>query len=170
VHLLRGETAEAAATAGECPLRDSVPADGVHRRAEAPALRWSDATPNVKRTLRLQQLAKTAGCSGRVERDVLCDAVDGEVDMGTNAAFVTEPAHGLSGLESRVLAALQKLLALCLQAPGVDLIDTGPDPGTGSMALQVHVRNPASRFRLGPFDAIDGIPVRVIVTEADLFA
>ena len=62
--------------------------------------------------------------------------------MGTNAAFVTEPAHGLSGLESRVLAALQKLLALCLQAPGVDLIDTGPDPGTGSMALQVHVRNP----------------------------
>jgi hypothetical protein len=213
VHLLRGETAEAAATAGECPLRDSVPADGVHRRAEAPALRWSDATPNVTRTLRLQQLAKTAGCSGRVERDVLCDAVDGEVDMGTNAAFVTEPAHGwqplpaglsaltrsgptmctqiavpdlqssapavrsappvgdgLSGLESRVLAALQKLLALCLQAPGVDLIDTGPDPGTGSMALQVHVRNAASRFRLGPFEAIDGIPVRVIVTEADLFA
>jgi hypothetical protein len=45
-----------------------------------------------------------------------------------------------------------------------------PDPGTGSTVLQVHVRNPASRFLLGPFEAIDGIPVRVIVTEADLFA
>jgi len=63
-----------------------------------------------------------------------------------------------SGFESRVLAALQKLLAVCLQAPGVDLIDTGPDPGTGSTVLQVHVRNPASQFRLGPFEAIDGIP------------
>jgi hypothetical protein len=73
-------------------------------------------------------------------------------------------------LETRVLAALQKLLALCLQAPEVDLIDTGPDPGTGSTVLQVHVRNLASRFHLGPLDAIDGISVRVIVTEADLFA
>jgi hypothetical protein len=73
-----------------------------------------------------------------------------------------------SGLESRVLAALQKLLALCLQAPEVDLIDTGPGSGSGSTVLQVHVRNPASRFRLGPFEAIDAIPVRVIVTGADL--
>jgi hypothetical protein len=31
-------------------------------------------------------------------------------------------------------------------------------------------RNPASRFRLGPFEDIDGIPVQVIVTEADVFA
>ena len=69
-----------------------------------------------------------------------------------------------------MVAALQKLLALCLRAPEVDLIDSGPDPGTGSTVLQVHVRNPSSRFRLGPFEAIDGIPVRVIVTEADLFA
>ena len=75
-----------------------------------------------------------------------------------------------SGLESRVLVAQQKLLALCLQAPEVDRIDTGPDPGTGSTVLQVHVRNLASRFRLGPLDPIDGIPVRVVVTEADLFA
>jgi formate hydrogenlyase transcriptional activator len=29
-----------------------------------------------------------------VERDVLCDAPDREADMGTNAAFVTDPAHG----------------------------------------------------------------------------
>ena len=94
--------------------------------------------------------------------------------MSTNTAFVTDP--DLSGvmervgsrLESRVLAALQKLLALCLQAPEVDRIDTGPDPGTGSTVLQVHVRNAASRFHLGPFETIDGIPVRVIVTEADL--
>ena len=75
-----------------------------------------------------------------------------------------------SKLESRVLAALQKLLALCLRAPEVDLIDTGPDPDTGSTVLQVHVRNLASRFRLGPLETIDGIPVRVIVTEAGLFA
>jgi hypothetical protein len=75
-----------------------------------------------------------------------------------------------SGLESRVIAALQKLLALCLQAPEVDLIDTGPDAGTASTVLQVHVCNPASRFRLGPFEAIDGIPVRVIVTEGGLDA
>jgi hypothetical protein len=75
-----------------------------------------------------------------------------------------------SRLETRGLAALQKLLALCLQAPEVDLIDMSSDPGTGSTVLQVHVRNPASRFRLGPFEAIDGIPVQVIVTEADLFA
>ena len=47
-----------------------------------------------------------------------------------------------SRVESPVLAALQKLLALCLLAPEVDLIDTGPDPGTGSTVLQVHVRNP----------------------------
>ena len=73
-------------------------------------------------------------------------------------------------IESQVLAALQKLLALCLQAPEVDRIDTGLDPGTGSTVLQVHVRNLASRFHLGPLDAIDGISVRVIVTEADLFA
>jgi len=73
-------------------------------------------------------------------------------------------------LETRVLAALQKLLALCLLAAEVDLIDTGPDPGSGSMVLQVHVRNPASRLRLGPFEAIDGIPVRVIVTEVGLEA
>ena len=75
-----------------------------------------------------------------------------------------------SRLESRVPTALQKLLALCLQAPEVDLIDTGSDPGTGSTVLQVHVRNLASRFHLGPLEAIDGIPVRVIVAEADLFA
>jgi hypothetical protein len=75
-----------------------------------------------------------------------------------------------SRLESRVLAALQKLLALCLRAPEVDLIDAGADAGTGSTVLQVHVRNLASRFRLGSLEAIDGIPVRVIVTEADLFA
>ena len=75
-----------------------------------------------------------------------------------------------SRLESRVLAALQKLLALCLQAPEVDRIDTGADPGTGSTVLQVHVRNLASRFRLGLLETIDGFPVRVIVTEADLLA
>ncbi len=75
-----------------------------------------------------------------------------------------------SRLESRVLAALQKLLALCLRAPEVDRIDTGPDPGTGSTVLQVHVRNLASRFRLGLLETIDGFPVRVIVTEADLLA
>jgi hypothetical protein len=69
-----------------------------------------------------------------------------------------------------VLAGLQKLLALCLRAPEVDRIDTGADPGTGSTVLQVHVRNLASRFRLGSLAAIDGIPVRVIVTDADLFA
>jgi hypothetical protein len=73
-------------------------------------------------------------------------------------------------LETGVLAALQKLLALCLQAQEVDLIDAGPDPGSGSTVLRVHVRNPASRRHLGPFEAIDGIPVRVIVTEAGLEA
>jgi hypothetical protein len=74
------------------------------------------------------------------------------------------------GLECRVLEALQKLLARCLRAPEVDLIDTGSDPGTGGRVLQVHVRNPATRFRLGPFEDVDGFPVRVIVTEADLEA
>jgi hypothetical protein len=85
--------------------------------------------------------------------------------FGENLAWAMD-----SGLEARVLAALQKLLALCLQAPEVDRIDTSPDQGTGSTVLQVHVRNPASRFRLGPFEDIDGIPVQVIVTEADVFA
>jgi hypothetical protein len=75
-----------------------------------------------------------------------------------------------AGLEWRVLEALQKLLARCLRAPEIDLIDTGSDPGTGGMVLQVHVRNSATRFRLGPFENVDGIPVRMIVTEADLEA
>jgi hypothetical protein len=75
-----------------------------------------------------------------------------------------------SGSESRVLETVQKLLARCLRAPEVDLIDTGSDPATGSIVLQVHVRNPATRFRLGPLEDIDGIPVRVIVTEADVCA
>ena len=75
-----------------------------------------------------------------------------------------------SGVGWGVLEALQKLLARCLRAPEVDRIDTGSDPGTGGMVLQVHVRNPATRFRLGPFEDIDGIPVRVIVAEADLEA
>ena len=74
------------------------------------------------------------------------------------------------GFESRVLEAVQKLLARCLRAPEVDLIDTGSDPATGGIVLQVHVRNPASRFRLGPFEDVDGIPVRVIATEADVYA
>ena len=75
-----------------------------------------------------------------------------------------------SAFQSQLLEAVQKLLARCLRAPEVDLIDTGPDPATGSTVLQVHVRNPASRFRLGPFEDVDGIPVRVIVTEADVYA
>jgi hypothetical protein len=73
-------------------------------------------------------------------------------------------------LEWRVLEALQKLLARCLRAPEVDLIDTGSDPGSGGTVLQVHVRNPATRFHLGPFEDIDGIPVRVIVAGTDLEA
>ena len=73
-------------------------------------------------------------------------------------------------LEWRVLEGLQKLLARCLRAPEVELIDTGSDPGTGGVVLQVHVRNPVTRFRLGPFDDIDGIPVRVVVAGADLEA
>jgi hypothetical protein len=73
-------------------------------------------------------------------------------------------------LDWRVPEALQKLLALCLRAPEVDLIDTDSDPGTGGTVLQVHVRNYATRFRLGPFEDIDGIPVRVVVAGADLEA
>lgn len=70
--------------------------------------------------------------------------------------------------QSRVLQALQKLLARCLGGSEVDRIDTGSDPATGSIVLQCHVRNAAARFRLGSFDDVDGFPVRVIVTEAAL--
>ncbi len=75
-----------------------------------------------------------------------------------------------SEIQSRVVEAVQKLLARCLRAPEVDLIDTGSDPATGGVVLQCHVRNSATRFRLGSFEDVDGFPVRVIVTEADACA
>src|SRR4029453_15753621 len=78
-----------------CPPRDSVTADGVHRRAQAFALRWEGRHAELAATPAAPPACgRSAGGRRRVERDVLCDAADREADMSTNTAFVTDRAHG----------------------------------------------------------------------------
>lgn len=73
-----------------------------------------------------------------------------------------------AGLKARVNEAEQQLLVRCLFAPEVTLIDTDADPGTGDMVLQVHVRTTAAGWRLGRFEDVNGIPVRVVVADYDI--
>jgi hypothetical protein len=73
-----------------------------------------------------------------------------------------------ASLETRASEAQQQLLARCLFAPEVSLIDTGADPGTGDLVLQVHVRTAAAGWRLGRFEDVSGIAVRVIADDYDL--
>jgi len=70
-------------------------------------------------------------------------------------------------MSTRVLEALQMLLARYLFDPAVMLIDVASEPATGSVFLQVHVRSFLTSCRLGPPEEVNGIPVRVVVRDED---
>jgi hypothetical protein len=63
--------------------------------------------------------------------------------------------------------ARDKLVEQFLSHPEVSLIDIGYEPGPAASAivLQIHLRRPEAKKLLSLPNAIDGIPVRVIIAD-----